>query len=81
MGLRLNFPSSIVSTSWKTDFGFACPIERVVHKSERPVVDLLQVFVFPKHKQIDGFHLIRWYFINGFRKFQLQVIILNQILI
>ena len=42
MGLRLDSASNTVSTSWKTDFGFACPIERVVHKSERPMVVLLQ---------------------------------------
>ena len=42
MGKRLKFASITVSTSWKTDCGFACPIERVVHKSRRPMVVLLQ---------------------------------------
>ena len=41
MGLRLDFTSTTVSTGWKTDFGFACPIEGVVYKSKRPVVVLL----------------------------------------
>ena len=42
MGLRLDFPLTTVSTSWKFDLGFACPIERVIHKSKRPMVVLLQ---------------------------------------
>ena len=42
MGLRLDFTSTTVGTSWKIDFGFALPIERVVHKSKRPMVVLLQ---------------------------------------
>ena len=42
MGLRLKFSSITVSTSWKNDFGFACPIDRVVQKIERPMVVLLQ---------------------------------------
>ena len=42
MGLRLKFLSITVSTSRKTDFRFACPIDRVVQKIERPMVVLLQ---------------------------------------
>ena len=42
MGLRLKFPSITVSTSSKTDLGFACPIDRVVQKIECPMVVLLQ---------------------------------------
>ena len=41
MGLRFKFASVFVSSNWKTDSGFACPIERVVHKSKRPMVVLL----------------------------------------
>ena len=46
MGVRFKFASVSVSSSWKTDFGFACPIERVFNKSERPLVVLLQKLKF-----------------------------------
>ena len=35
--MRFKFASVSVSSNSKTDFGFVCPIEGVVLKSERPM--------------------------------------------